>query len=496
MIKVKGIHFYINVNNLQSIIKENEKKDEELKWVIHMLHTYFTGFTKLIKLYRGDIEKCNGGRAHVVFSIDANNETAGIENAIRAIVACFVYNNNIFNSIGKYRKYNRPDFKVSGGMDYGDYIFLEIDDKISEKEDSSIGATANNAAKIQTFADTDYIYVLDRLYDSMPQALKDKFQKIDSAEQSEINEKIPTATVYCAKYSSVYDDIVNQEIEEELKDVTEKVDKEAQKLNISEIEFSEAKKVLIKFPELSINNNKKFVGGVLCADLRGFTHLFNNNDSNVKDLAYIMDKVYEIMGKVVNEEYGARMQYQGDRIVAVFHDYTGTDPYIIRMLRCAMKINEQLPGLNNDKNISSKLGGSEIAVGIGCSIGNIIASRLGLVGNRDNIVLSEAAKDADKCEDKYAEEVNTIAINKELHDAIVEASNNTLNLEYIVFDNIFEAISKTSYYKTTADYKLFLAKLKEEKEKEKKVKEARDANQYSNKNGDSVNVITKPWGLR
>lgn len=58
---------------------------------------------------------------------------------------------------------------------------------------------------------------------------------------------------------------------------------EAKNLNISEISFEDVK-VRLDFSGLSLSGkNKKFTGGVLCADIRGFTKLFNKSDNNLQE---------------------------------------------------------------------------------------------------------------------------------------------------------------------------------------------------------------------
>lgn len=496
MDKVTGIHLYVNIKNIMDIVKQEEQKDEDLKRTIHRLQTYFVGFSKVIGTFSGQVEKYTGGRAHVVFKISEDNKDSDIEEALKTAVACIKFNNEIFNSLTKYTQYGYPDFTVHSGMDYGEYAWYEIQDGVSTDENTTIGGVANNAAKIQTFADKDYIYIMDKLYRQLPQELKDKFNEIDESKLEEINQKIKDSKVYKARYNSIFDNDTTAEIDTKLKDVKNRVEEEADKLNISEISFSDAK-VKVDFSKLSINNNKKLNGGILCADIRGFTKLFNKNDSNLDDLCDIMQELYSIMGNAINEEDGVKVQYQGDRVVALFTDFDGADPYIIRMMRSAFKLNERIQELNNRVDISEKLKKNNIAIGIGCGSGDIIATRLGLNGSKDNIVLSEAVKAADSSEDDYAEK-NEVVICKKLHDEIVDDAKNSELTEYKVLQEEFDAIKTTGYYFTSMIYSEFEQKVNEKKteEQEQKAKALYSSSIITNSTGQKVNTQTRPWGVR
>lgn len=495
MHKIKGIHFYVNIKNILEIINNEEKKDEDLKRTIHRLQTYFCGFSELISIYGGHVEKYTVGRVHVVFEIDENNIEEEIANVFKTIVACFIYNNEIFNSISKYTQYNYINFNIHAGMDYGNYFWYEIEGADNEK--TTIGAVANNAAKIQTYADKNYIFIMDKLYNKLPNDIKEKFIEIDDKKKEDLNGKIKNSKIYEAKYDEIFDQETMNSIRERLKPVRDRVDEEANKLNITEISFTDAINKL-NFKKLSINNNKKLDGGVLCADIRGFTKLFNKSDSNLEDLCDIIKKIYSIMGETIEQEDGIKVQYQGDRIVALFHDFDDKDPYIIRMLRSALKLNEKIQEFNKRYDVSEKLKNNNITIGIGCACGNIIATRLGAKGKKDNIILSYASKIADKCEDKYAEK-NCIVIDKATYNEIIKKINNStsLELEYEVLREIFTAINTTGFYTTSLTFIEFQNKIKE-KEDEKLAKKAQklfQAKVIINSQGESVNIKTRPWGV-
>ena len=487
-----GIHFYINIKNLIDIIKEEEKIDDDLKRTLHRLNTYFVGFSKLIKQYGGFVEKYTSGRAHVIFK-QKNEEDEIDENVLEALVACYIYTNNIFNSLGKYSKYTK--FKIHGGIDFGSYYDYNIVDAVNGDEYTSIGSVANNSAKVQSFAPKDYVYAMGKFVDKLPTSLKSKFIRLSDEEVDELYGKIKSKVIYKAKYNDIFDESRLSEIEANLDDVKKRVEDESKSINLKDISFEGVNKQL-SFDRLSLKGtNKKIEDGyVLCADIRGFTKLFNNNDNNLDNLKDVMEDMYIIMGDVTNDSKGTKVQYQGDRIVIVYNDYSDEEDAIVRMLKAAFTLNSKIQNLNNDEDIKEKLGSNKIYIGIGCGSGKLIATRLGLNGNNDNIVLSDAYKIADKAEDEYAEK-SQVVIRKELKEKIEEKDESSNELTYSTLIQLFESIGKSGFYKSSATIEEFNEKLSENEQTQNSInKYAINNSQIRNNQGNEGPKRPMPWG--
>lgn len=475
-----GVHFYINIKNLIDIINDEEKKDDDLKRTLHRLQTYFTGLSKLINDRGAEVEKYTSGRAHIVFEMDAEDSEIN-EKLLEIMVSCFIYNNDIFNNLGKYSQYE--NFEVHGGADYGEYYDYEILEEDGDNEFTSIGSVANISAKIQTYSKKDYIYVTKKFVDNLDKEIKDKFIELTEDEKKEFSSKIKVQKIYKAKYSNIFEEDKIEELRNSLDDIKTRVTEEANKLNLSEITFEGVNKKL-SFSDLSLGGkNKKIEScGVMCADIRKFTKLFNANGANLDNLKDVMKDIYSIMGETVSTYNGTKVQYQGDRIVAVFHDYGNEEEYIVRMMECSMTLKSKIQGLNDDEQIKEKLNNKTISIGIGCSIGKVIASRLGLRGNKDNIIIGEAYKTANKAEDDHAGE-EEIVIWKSLKDEIDTKEEVTYNVKYTALQDIFDSISTTGYYVTKSTIDEFEEKIKEEKNK------SEDAQKQLSKNA------VRPWSI-
>lgn len=460
MEKKSGIHFYVEVKNLLDIIKDEESKDDDLKRTLHRLNTFFTGFSALIKEYGGKVEKYTGGRAHVSF--EDNLEDGCIdENVMEAMIACYIYTNNIFNQLGKYSQY--PAFQVHGGIDYGEFYDHTIIENDGSEEYTSIGSVANNSAKIQFYAKKDYIYATGKLVENLSDEIKEKFVEMSVEEKAEFSSKLKDTSVFKAKYTDVFDASKRDDMEASLKDIKEKVKNESNALNLSDITF-ESCAAQLNFSNLSLKGKNKRLecGAVVCADIRGFTKLFESNDSNLDNLKDVMEEFYKIMGTCADDTQGTKVQYQGDRIVVVYNDYSGAEDAALRAIKCAFTLNQKIQELDADPQIKLKLNYNSIGIGIGCGWGKIIATRLGGFGCKDNIVLSEAYQMANKAEDQYAEAGQTV-IGKKLKEYIDQQVKEGLD-EFGVLQDMFKAISTTGMYVSEATINEYVQKLEELKE--------------------------------
>lgn len=488
--KTKGVHLYVNIKNLMDIISDEEEKDDDLKRTLHRLQTYFVGHTKLIKQYNGEVEKYTGGRSHILFK-DEDDDIL-YDKILETAVACFIFNNNIFNNLTKYSKYRK--FSIHAGIDYGDYFEYDIEDGINESEFTTIGRVANNAAKIQSYAPKNYIYITKKFYEKLDSDIQEVFVELTEEEKKKFNDKIRSKIFYKAHYNEIFDEDKMKEIEEGLSDVKERVERESRNLNISDIKFESCTKQ-ISFEGLSLKGRNKRLenAGVICADIRGFTKLFYENEKNLDDLVEVMENIYSIMGTVVLNTEGTKVQYQGDRIVAIYNDFSAAEDHIIRMLKSAFELNQKIQDLNEDDEIKEKLNNRKITIGIGCSSSKVIATRLGMNGNKDNIILSHSYNIANKCEDIYAGS-NEIVINKELKDLIDNKAEELETPEFLAIQELFTAINTSGYYVTTATLDEFNELVERKKELQDSAEDLFMGNEISSKKDHISNIGLKPWG--
>ena len=394
-----------------------------------------------------------------------------------------IYVNKIFNNLGKYSKYT--NFSVHAGVDYGDYYDYEIEDE----KITSIGSVANISAKIQSYAPKNSIYATKKFIDKLNCSTRNKFIRLGESEYKELYSKVKVKNIYQIKYLDIFDDKKNDELFNDLEEIKNTVEEETKKINLKDIKFEEVEKKL-SFDNLSLKGkNKKIVdAAILCADIRGFTKLFTVSDSNLDDLKDVMKKIYSIMGSVVEEFNGTLVQYQGDRLVAIYHDYDTEKEYIIRTLEAALTLKNKVIELSDNEDIKKKLNNKEISIGIGCSIGKVIATRLGRYASKDNIILGEAYNYANKSEDEYAEK-KQIVIYKTLKEKIelIANSEDNDNVEYEVFKDSFTSINTTGYYITDITLDEYTDNVQKSKNNKLKIE------QLVNEKFNSREAV-RPWG--
>jgi class 3 adenylate cyclase len=449
MNKSEGIHFYVNIKNLDEIIQGEEEANDEVKRSIHRLHTFFAGITKAVKHFNGEIEKFTHGRVHVyIEKLDDENDEQYKLRAKRLILSCFTFCYDVFNELGVYSRYTK--FKLQGGADYGEYYKYEIEDL---DEFTTIGGVANIAAKITNFAFSGYIYITDEAYDFIPDSEQDNFTKLDDDELQEIHERLKgSPSIYKAKYTSLtMDDVIKNlmdDLEEYCKDIAD--------VKLDEIKFESAR-AKIDFSRLNRKKNKHVTGCIQFADIRGFTKLFNVSDSNLDDLFAVLQMLYQKLNDCVDLADGVRVQFQGDRIVAVFNSFSDeSDEDIIRAFEASLKIKDEVECINNEK--CDELGRHKLKIGIGISFGEFYATRLGIRHNMDNLVLGSIVKKSDIAEDKYADN-NEIVVTKEYKDKVDELSTDSIKCK-VILENL-TSISTTGYYKTTVSFSDYESRVKE-----------------------------------
>ena len=86
MEKREGIHFYINISNLDDVSEAEEKNSGEVRHTIHALDTFFSSIEAYGKRHYHDsfvVEKITGSRLHMYVVDDDIAESGETERAFR-----------------------------------------------------------------------------------------------------------------------------------------------------------------------------------------------------------------------------------------------------------------------------------------------------------------------------------------------------------------------------------------------------------------------------
>lgn len=396
----KGYHVYININNLEAILKKEEDKTDEVKKAFHQLDTYVASIENYIK-NRGDkgvVEKLTSSRLHLYFIADENDLKIQRE-VFKTVSYAYYISKFISQKIGKYN--NVLNYEIGIGVDYGDFtIFSFIEAKTKIKEITSIGSPANRAAKIQSLVkgkNSNKIAITNNVYDLLESDLQKLFNGNEIAYQK-ATLRYADLTVYDCELSKLEAFYNSESYDTYERFACER----ANNLNIAEIDFLNTRKKL-DYSELSLRNNRCVNGIMLFADIRGFTKKFQVDGSNLAEMNKATEIILQTLYDCVSNQNGIHVQFQGDRISAFFHTFQGEDSdYIVRAFRCALSIIDKVCELNQNKVIISALRDQKLRIGIGCSCGDIFATRLGMKNQKDNFAAGQTVREADEAEDDVA----------------------------------------------------------------------------------------------
>lgn len=399
---------------MDEIILDEEKNQHSVTHSLHALDTYFTSIESFGKknfpktFY---VEKITGSRLHLIIKGSAEE---GIDTLFK--ISTFAYQLSVLlnNYMPKYKTLKK--LKIQLGASYGNYYEYEF--VVGDyKEYTSIGYVANYAAKIQNLSLDSHISISSELYEKLNEEYKNYFTLVNDSSLIKYGQT-------CYATSNIARLVRKFDFDKELVEARNYDNR----LNLGQIEYSDARQ-LIDFSSLSKSNCKKVEGIPLFADIRGFTKQFEKDDSNLIEMSLKTQDVLSTMYNDVKNYKGVHIQFQGDREMALFHNFPNHD-CVLDAVTAAMHI------VDDVKNCG-------VTVGIGASLGIVFASKIGARAERDNILLGTVVTQADKFEDEKAGE-NQIMINEEIYQC--------LKSKHYLWAKQFEKIGNNCY-RTTVGYR-------------------------------------------
>ena len=99
---INGFHLYVNINNLNSILKKEEKTTDELKKTFHQLDTFVASVENYMNIHSefAEVEKLTSSRLHIYFEAE-EKEKDKISALWETVVICYKLANYV-SSISKY----------------------------------------------------------------------------------------------------------------------------------------------------------------------------------------------------------------------------------------------------------------------------------------------------------------------------------------------------------------------------------------------------------
>jgi class 3 adenylate cyclase len=162
---------------------------------------------------------------------------------------------------------------------------------------------------------------------------------------------------------------------------------------LNQIEYSDAE-VLIDMDSLGITNNKRVLAASIFGDVSGFTAYIDKSvgEGEAKSALRVLHAIRKEMASIVKHDFdGLRVQFQGDRVQALFHLPKGDDEHIgRRAVDTAIALNSAMELVIKKLLPEAK----ELGIAVGVSIGTTLVSKLGTRGHRDRICIGDSVEDA------------------------------------------------------------------------------------------------------
>ena len=400
MEKQDGMHFYINIVNFNQIILDEEEKTDRVTHSIHALDTYFASIEKYGKRISKDlvVEKITGSRLHLYVV----NDIASAYQVVKS-VSTYAYKLAIY--LNKYIPKFKTliDFHINVGVAYGGFYVFDFNTATGYSEITSIGNVANVAAKLQSLSGQERISISEEIYETL-----------DPEEQIYYKqEKNSAIKNYCNQDKYYTTSLVNVDSavdEKYLQDA--KV--YANSNNLGDIQYSGAEK-LLNSHDLNKMKCKKLEGIPVFADVRGFTLLFEEDDSNLDEMARKTQAILDEMYRISTSFGGVHIQFQGDRELSLYHNVPS------HMVNGGFQSDNKCfkAAVLASMRMIDAIKSFRIHIGIGADFGTLFATKIGARGEKDVILLGETVIQADAMEDNNADD-NQIAITTEVYEGLKE----------------------------------------------------------------------------
>lgn len=401
--EIFGAHVYVGVTNFAELASEGVYSEDDYKRLIRSIHLYQREVSRIVErddMFDGLRVHFQGPKLHTLFyrPIDDEEELASRAVLLQLVLKDFVA--YVFNPAF-------PDydfFEVAGGADIGDVIGTRNGTQ-GDRELLFLGSAANRSAKIMSSAGR--LRITGAVYDALPDDLReicgkveDDLYRVKTVSQSDLDDLLGARNIGWDREKS-----------------TERIQEDKKKFPLKDVFYGSADK-LIDMDSLSIRNNKKLLATSVFADISGFTAYVDaaETDAEKEEVLRVFHAVRKELATVVKKDYeGIRVQYQGDRVQALFHLPKNKDEDIVaEAVEAAVGLQSSI-----EHTIKEALPAAEdLGLAVGVDIGTTLASKLGSRGHRDRICVGVPVENAADLEERS--EGGRIAITNRAYEALPE----------------------------------------------------------------------------
>lgn len=405
----KGLHFYINIANLDYLVKKDET-DYDMNHVFHLLNTFLVTLERFVlDNFDGNVEfeKLTGSRIHYFIK-----ETSNI-NLCFAFLKISKFVLDISRRILAFGKYNFfKSIPIQIGADYGSFVDYNFKDYMSSYEEyTSIGFPANYACKLQILANNQEIIVSNKFAKLLYANGYKGLDLIDLTRANFIYEKYGLASPYLVNFNTDYTCFFESKnpnfkfcVDNNFEHYVSYALNVAEKVNLSDME-KRSPRDISNFSSFSLKNSAYFNGTVMFADVRGFTKQFAPDGHNLLKMSKLTEQILNLMYTNCAGQKGVHVQFQGDREFVIFDDGFENEAVVY-----ALMVSSEVQKI------------ADVSLGVGGNFGRIHAASVG-INDADNeikkqpSILGRMIIKANKLEDEEAGP-NEIVISDDLYQKI------------------------------------------------------------------------------
>jgi adenylate cyclase len=150
---------------------------------------------------------------------------------------------------------------------------------------------------------------------------------------------------------------------------------------------------ILKDPEHLVLTGERREATVLFCDIRGFTPL--SERMSPEDVVSLLNEFYTLMIETVFKHDGTLDKFLGDAVMAVFGAPIAHPDHAVRAVRTAIAMQQGITALNEAR---ARVGKERIQVGIGVSVGEVVAGTVGSGERMEYTVIGDSVNLASRLE--------------------------------------------------------------------------------------------------
>jgi class 3 adenylate cyclase len=399
--EIYGAHVYVGVTNFAKLASEGVYSEDDYKRLIRGIHLYQREVSRIVERYEifdGLRVHFQGPKLHAFFyrPIDDGEVLASRAVLLQLVLKDFVA--HVFTPA--FPDYD--PFKIAGGADIGDVIGTRNGSR-GDRELLFLGPAANRSAQIVGSAGR--LRITSDLYDALPDDLRGVCEKVDD----------DLYRVKAVAQGDLDDLLEARSIGWDREESAERIKEDKKRFPLKDVSYGSANK-LIDMDALSIHNNKRVLAASVYADISGFTAYVDGveTEEETKEALRVFHAIRKELATVVKIDHeGVRVQYQGDRVQALFHLPKDEEEGI------ATEAVEAAVGLQSSIEHSIKEAlpeADDLGLAVGVDIDTTLASKLGTRGHRDRMCVGMSVENAAELEERS--EGGRIAITQRVYEAL------------------------------------------------------------------------------